>query len=436
MLGRSAMKAGLWMQGQPLAPGIAEENPCRRKRARKTRLCGGETGIRTLGGLAPTTVFETAPFDHSGTSPRPWAAHVGRDVANGPRTRKRVGARWGGACRGVRAVHIRGMAPPIGAMPVEIRRATPHVRCSLRGNALEICMFRTLIAGLPAAALVVTGLTATLAPERAMAQTAPEVAVAPLTERAPDVVAMLDALRLYDILEIMATEGVEAAMSLEAEMFPDNGGAPWALEANRIHGAERMRTLFETAFPLDLMSDAHVAQVTAFFSAEPGTRIAAAEVAGRSAFLDPGLEELANDAFRDAITSQDPRLDLLTAFIQTNDLVERNVSGALNSNFSFYRGLSEGGAFEVEVPEELMLSEVWGQEPELRRDTIEWLYSFQLSAYSGLSDGDIEAYTALSETEAGAALNAALFAAFDAVFNQLSFELGVAAAGFIAGEDA
>ena len=31
---------------------------------------GGETGIRTLGRLAPTTVFETAPFDHSGTSPQ------------------------------------------------------------------------------------------------------------------------------------------------------------------------------------------------------------------------------------------------------------------------------------------------------------------------------------------------------------------------------
>ena len=33
-------------------------------------MSGGETGIRTLGGLAPTTVFETAPFDHSGTSPQ------------------------------------------------------------------------------------------------------------------------------------------------------------------------------------------------------------------------------------------------------------------------------------------------------------------------------------------------------------------------------
>ncbi len=31
---------------------------------------GGETGIRTLGTREGTTVFETAPFDHSGTSPR------------------------------------------------------------------------------------------------------------------------------------------------------------------------------------------------------------------------------------------------------------------------------------------------------------------------------------------------------------------------------
>ena len=30
---------------------------------------GGEGGIRTLGTLASTTVFETVPFDHSGTSP-------------------------------------------------------------------------------------------------------------------------------------------------------------------------------------------------------------------------------------------------------------------------------------------------------------------------------------------------------------------------------
>ena len=36
---------------------------------------GGEGGIRTLGTIARTTVFETAPFDRSGTSP--WGCVIG-----------------------------------------------------------------------------------------------------------------------------------------------------------------------------------------------------------------------------------------------------------------------------------------------------------------------------------------------------------------------
>ena len=40
------------------------------KRASKDAFfSGGEGGIRTLGGPEPTTVFETVPFNHSGTSP-------------------------------------------------------------------------------------------------------------------------------------------------------------------------------------------------------------------------------------------------------------------------------------------------------------------------------------------------------------------------------
>ena len=35
------------------------------------RLYCGEKGIRTLGTRKRSTVFETAPFDHSGISPRP-----------------------------------------------------------------------------------------------------------------------------------------------------------------------------------------------------------------------------------------------------------------------------------------------------------------------------------------------------------------------------
>ncbi len=41
------------------------------------RKSGGEGGIRTLGTRESTTVFETAPFDHSGTSPN-WITARGR----------------------------------------------------------------------------------------------------------------------------------------------------------------------------------------------------------------------------------------------------------------------------------------------------------------------------------------------------------------------
>ena len=36
-------------------------------------MAGGEGGIRTHGGSRPTTVFETAPFGRSGTSPVKWS---------------------------------------------------------------------------------------------------------------------------------------------------------------------------------------------------------------------------------------------------------------------------------------------------------------------------------------------------------------------------
>ena len=46
---------------------------------------GGETGIRTLGALASTTVFETAPFDHSGTSPQGRSGVKNRRLVNAAR---------------------------------------------------------------------------------------------------------------------------------------------------------------------------------------------------------------------------------------------------------------------------------------------------------------------------------------------------------------
>ena len=59
---------------EPLSPSLAKVQPTRQHRDPTCELpmFGGEGGIRTLGPLTRSTVFETAPFNHSGTSPRWW----------------------------------------------------------------------------------------------------------------------------------------------------------------------------------------------------------------------------------------------------------------------------------------------------------------------------------------------------------------------------
>lgn len=275
----------------------------------------------------------------------------------------------------------------------------------------------------------------TALPAWAQGTEAQAVEASRLAQEDPALFALIDALGVYDILEIMSAEGVAYADTLEADMFPGRGGPAWSAMVARIYAVDRLVADFEANWPRDGLTEADVAALTAFFDSGAGRRLIEGEIAARRRIMDPDVEEAANAIYRDALAAGDPRLALLEAFIEANSLVDLNVAGALNSNFAFYRGLVEGGAFEEELPEELMLQEVWGQEAEIRADTVLWLYSYQMMAYSAASDADLEAYVALSRTPAGRALNRALFAAFDVMFEAVSFELGVAAAQFISGEE-
>src|SRR3546814_19602425 len=95
------------MAGSPLAVPSGEH----RAMSNDLRRVGGGGGIRTLERLTPLTVFETAPFNHSGTPPQaahvrspgerpePAAAHPHRGTAR-PTQHVRRGMYVRGACRG------------------------------------------------------------------------------------------------------------------------------------------------------------------------------------------------------------------------------------------------------------------------------------------------------------------------------------------------
>jgi hypothetical protein len=264
--------------------------------------------------------------------------------------------------------------------------------------------------------------------------TAPAQVAQAETELRGEVQAFLDLIGTDRNLEIIIAAGTRDAAGLEADLFPDQGGAAWTRMVNRLYEPGLVQSAFLQHFPGDQISDQELADMTAFFSSDLGQRIIEAEIAAWQAIIDPEVEAAANQVYFDRLAANDPRLALLERLMEANDFVDLNVMGSLNSSFAFYRGMSDGGAYEQEIPQDLMLAEVWQQEPQLRENTTLWLFSYELMAYDGFTDEELETYIAFSETEAGSAYNAALFAAYDAMLEGLTYRLGTAAAIFMNGE--
>lgn len=245
---------------------------------------------------------------------------------------------------------------------------------------------------------------------------------------------LLDALALPDLVAIMREEGLAYGEDLEEEMFPGRGGDRWDAAVAQIYDGGRMEAELRGALAEEIQGT-DLDPLIAFFTSAMGARVVSLELSARRALLDPEVEARSIEKMEEMQADDDPRLEVIERFIEVNSLVESNVAGALNSNYAFYTGLADGRAFDFDLTEEQMLSDVWAQEPDIRAETEEWLLSYLAMAYAPLPDATLEDYIALSETEEGEALNAALFAGFDVAFTRISRELGLAAAQFIAGQD-
>lgn len=252
----------------------------------------------------------------------------------------------------------------------------------------------------------------------------------------PAVTALSDVMQMDDIIAVMRDEGLKYGATLEDEMFPGRGGDRWDATIASIYDGAAMRRGFDTGMSRELAGDAStIEQISTFFGSDQGQNALQLEIAARRALLDPSAEDAAKVAWEDMLAEDHPRVAMLRRFAEANDLIESNVMGALNANLAFYKGMASTGAFPDEMTEEQMLSDVWSQEPEVRAETEDWLFPFLALAYQPMSDADLEAYIAFSETEPGQKINAALFSAFDDVFTGISYALGQAAARQMQGED-
>lgn len=260
-------------------------------------------------------------------------------------------------------------------------------------------------------------------------------ASAAVAQDAPTADALFDALGMPEIIRIMALEGESYGDTLAEGMFPGRSdSAEWDQTVSVIYDPERMEQEVRAAFAEEL-EGADIAPMYDFFASDLGEKIVSLEVSAREAMLDPSVEEASGDVAARAVEEGGPRIEQIDAFIEVNDLIERNVVGGMNSNYAFYLGLSDGGGLQVPMSPDELLRDVWMQEPQIRQDTTEWLYSFLLLAYQPLSDAELDAYIAFSETEAGQDLIRASFTAYNGMFDDISHGMGLAASRYVGGQE-
>ncbi len=234
----------------------------------------------------------------------------------------------------------------------------------------------------------------------------------------------------------MRVEGLEYGDQVAQDLFPARADDSWREIVDDIYNVEDMYAKIEATFIMSLeQSDADVETIVTFFETEPGSKFIELEIAARTALLDDIVEEASKEALADAKKVKGPKYQLLTEFVSANDLIETNIVSALNANFAFYMALMDGGALDGAMSEGQILSDVWSQEPDIRQSTTEWVYAFLLMAYQPMSEDDIKAYIAFSQSEAGQDLNQAYFASFEVLFQDISRGLGSATSQYMQGED-
>ncbi|WP_296420515.1 DUF2059 domain-containing protein [Pseudooctadecabacter sp.] len=238
---------------------------------------------------------------------------------------------------------------------------------------------------------------------------------------------LFDLLMLPDIIEIMREEGLSYGDTIGQDLFAGEPSAEWAGVVEQIYDYDRMTAVVREDFEASL-ADVDLAPMVDFFGSDQGQMIVGLEVSARRAFLDEAVEAASEDAATQARAGDDPRMELVEEFVEVNNLIETNVAASLNSNLAFYGGLVDGGAFGGALSEEQILTDVWGQEGEIRDNTTEWIHAFLFLAYAPLDEADLQAYIAFSETEAGEDINRAMFVSFERLFNGISRSLGRAAA--------
>ncbi len=230
-------------------------------------------------------------------------------------------------------------------------------------------------------------------------------------------------LRQPDAIEILSQEGISNAMVLVDGLIPVDSYDAWRARVAELYDPVALeQEVFETFRAVLVGQDMTAA--AEFYQSELGHRIVDLELEARIDMQDPAIEQLARGAVFSAMSNMPQRLRDVGVFIQTTNLIDRNVAYGLNDSMAFYMGLADGGALDPSWTPDVIRQTVWSEEPFIRSGTMEWMNAYLYRAYQPLSDEEMRIYLEFVQSPAGEVLNNAMYAAYDQAFVRINREMG------------
>jgi hypothetical protein len=237
-----------------------------------------------------------------------------------------------------------------------------------------------------------------------------------------DTTAMLfDALRMDILEEVIITEG-QGHIRETAETYLDQRRVDGFVQQTQyIYDPQSIRDRIYAGMRDGLTEDQR-AVALAFYQSDLGTLVAELEATARQAISADEVEEAAYSIAQSASEQDDPRIATIERAIEDLELVEMNMSGAMNAQYSFLMRLTKVDRLGLSQGEILSMLD------EAAEDTMgsiaEWLVAFMYMAYAPLDDEQLDQYVSYQLSENGDAVNKALFKLFNEIERDSSAALG------------
>jgi hypothetical protein len=236
---------------------------------------------------------------------------------------------------------------------------------------------------------------------------------------------LMDLMKFQDVIEVLADEG----RSMADDTPDDELGVPryvWDEMITKLYDEVTMTQAFREAL-ISAFGATDLSPIVAFYEDDLGREIAELELIARKAITDEAVLAAAGDLWAE-LDPQSKRAKLIEEYVTANDLIEMNIVGSMNSDIAYYRGFSAGAKDGMGLDDTDIMREVWAGEADARARVTEWVYGFSALAYQPLDEAEFDAYIEFGKSDAGRALNAAMFTAFDNVYADLARGLGAGTA--------